>query len=383
MISREQGGTDRKGRVQIIRSCGLIALSVTILLISGGTASFGDPPGSEECDLGFGEFRWQPDDPNPPGQSLTAYWNCPDPYKIALQNTLYLEGVYEAFIRMNGRNPTSWEELSAEPYMVVPLSSLRNAYENRPIRVIHEDPPCGTDSRITPGDIVVGHYPDRPELHIGVGVIQPSPPWNHPFKWCFGVYPAMNPEELVTDDYLILVGTFDPDNDDSWDNEDVSFDERVWMTTATPEEKTLAAIAHVVEGAVEFAPHLMKRYPIDWQDFKDNFYWASELRNPYTGQPIEEVSTRNPSPGNCTYNPEDLIFPYNDELTGTFALPPREQMIQDALYTTWPSQVRVFCYNRNLEPVSRWKYELEDTKLQNLFATMDYDHPDAVIWYLK
>lgn len=350
------------------------AMALTVLVTSMPEVS--SSPDEEPCYFGFGSFRSLPGDSGP-AERLIQVWTCPEPFKVAWQTAVYFEGVYSAFNFMNGRNPTTWEELSGHPYMVVPIESLWNAYENRPVRVIQQDPPCPDNASISPGDIMVGHRTGGAELVVNVGVVLPSPPFPEDDRMCLATNPATNAEELVdqwfdiydTEDPTATVGTF-------------RFDEREWMNTATAEEKTLAALARIVREVADLSHHLWKRHPVDWQDFKDMFYWASAIRNPYTGQPIQDVSTLSPSAGDCTYNPDDIDTPYYIPEIGRSFIPPREQLIRDAEYTTWPQFVTMYCYNDRLEPVSRWKYELQFHRVQNLLAE-EVLGPGAYYHYLK
>jgi hypothetical protein len=329
----------------------------------------------EPCYLGGADFAFFPGETEYL-RNLSQVWTCPESFRRAWQTAAYLEGIYEAFLYMNGRNPTAWEELATEPYMGVPLGDLWNAYENRPVQVVRQDPPCADEASITPGDIMVGTQPDVGFV-VGVGVRLPSPPFEEGAKFCISTGGATNSDRLPFQYY----DTYDP-NDPVVSVGYFRFDEREWVQSATTEEKKLAALAHLVEAVARDSYHLMKRNPIDWQDLKEAYYWAASLRNPYSGEPIQDVSTLSPSAGDCTYNPNDIIEPYYVPETGRYTLPAREEIIAAAEYTTWPNFVRMFCYNAEREPVSRWKYELVLSRAQNMMAEEDLG--EGAIWdYLR
>jgi len=268
-------------------------------------------------------------------QAIGPYWPCPEEFKTVHKNLLYFDGIYEAFVRLEQRNPTSFEEILNSPYMIIPLEHFVNPYQNRPIQETpYENPVPGDYSLVTTSE----------GLHILLWVTLPSPPFSQPETLHFDAGPA-KPESIQPAVF--------------W-----SFDDSQWAQTASPEEKKLYTIAEVIWNAAWYARWLIKRSPIDWDEFQETFYWAQYLTNPYTGQPLQMVSHKTPSVGNCTYSPQDFLDPFRYDEFGNYNLPPREIIRQNYQYMDWP-EVSAYCYNHNLEPVAHYKFMLQDKLDEN------------------
>ena len=275
------------------------------------------PRGSEPC---FAPVPYSDD----PTSSLIALWNCPGEIQLSVKNSTYLFLTFLVYLKSTeGRGPVSPAEVENSPYNLIPFSELENPYFHRPIRF--------TDTP-TPGDVSLTFQKfgeNHSVLWLKVWVKDPDP--NHP-------------DRLV-----------EWESRGGYDKFDLNFDQRLgnssFFQTGSPIEKKVFALNYLLLQAGHNANKFLKHPAREWEEFLQVYPWAKKLKNPYTGAPIQNVSHKVASAGDCTYYWEK--YEWDEEAKELKEVQPPPD------YSYFDPGLDVYCYSDKGEPLGEFAYRLK------------------------
>ncbi|MHA2610738.1 MAG: hypothetical protein V2G43_07565 [bacterium JZ-2024 1] len=261
-----------------------------------------------------------------PSHRILPMWNCPEEIKITEQNLNYLYLVFALYFQATeGRGLATAEEVDQSVYNLIPFQQLKNPYFHRPIQFT---------TTPTPGDFtfVVKRSP-YPRGRIGTWVKDPDP--NHP------------------DRLLYLEESFDYDEDNR------KYDEQMGklelFRNGSDMDKKVYALNWILFHGGHIAYTLLTRPAADLEEFKQVYYWAEFLKNPYTGAPVQFVSHKVASPGDCTYYVER--FYWDPEAKELKEVP--LSLVKELGRFTSEIFLKVFCYNDQHKAVGDFGHRLK------------------------
>ncbi len=273
-----------------------------------------------------------------PSEFILPFWNCPEEIQVTVQNFNYLMVVFSLyFISTAGEGPSTAAEVENSPYNPIPFSELRNPYFNRPIQYT-ETP--------TEGDFtfrVVKKPGEFPRLHVEVWFKDPNPEY---------------PDRLIALRY-----------GDSYDDFARKVDEyqgnRKLFQSGLDMDKKVYALNFVLHQVGGVASMKLLNHPArEWEEFFQTYYWAEKLKNPYTGAPVQNVSHKVASPGDCTYFWQKIYWDSEAKELREF---PKEYYY--TLKYSKGLRPYVFCYNDQHKPVGSYGYHFDSYLESNRILT--------------
>ncbi|MHA2635949.1 MAG: hypothetical protein V2G48_08025 [bacterium JZ-2024 1] len=279
------------------------------------------PLGQEPCIHATFTFLDDPD------HRILPMWNCPEEIKITEQNLHYLYLVFALyFAATEGRGPATAEEVDQSVYNLIPFQQLKNPYFHRPIQFT---------TTPTPGDFTfeVRESPYSRWVEIGTWVKDPDPNY---------------PDRLLYMDNSYSYYEYKHKHYEQTGNLEL-------FRTGSDMDKKIYALNWILFHGGRIAYTLLTRPAADLEEFKQVYYWAEFLKNPYTGAPVQFVSHKVASPGDCTYYVER--FYWDPEAKELKEVP--LSLFKELGRFTSDIFLEVFCYNDQHKAVGSFGHLLK------------------------
>ncbi len=216
-------------------------------------------------------------------------------FKRNFANQFAIMSALELFARAEKRFPTDAEELLNSPYLVVNRDELVNPYTSRPLQVLSREEvgEVRLDTSVDPSFLGNMLF----ESMVGGGVrlyffqertAEGSPPGEVEAA-LFSISQKVAEKQLWTSS--TFMGESQPSPADRV---------RALLSSADRADKRLFSICQYIGSLMQSVTSYGFDLPRTWTDLQATGV-VLPLKNPYTGQPIQDVSREHPTPGDFTY----------------------------------------------------------------------------------
>ena len=247
----------------------------------------------------------------------------PEPMKVAYSQLNMVRWAVDNFVDANNRLPASWEELAGSEY----ASYLRlwNGYQGRAAKVYFLAPPAEEDLSAFYGDIFAVPTLVGTRQGLELRTYVPPDPEKGSYLWAKPTTVGANPGQRRWNHIMRRQGR------ELRDRVVSLYCDRL-RSAAASAALTIVPPVHTGFGAGLSLKEL------------EEFWWLvapSSIINPYTGEPIREVSLENATPGEVTFLPVQLNLDPVQWFKGPSEFRP----------SSYPLRAVVICYDGNSQPI--------------------------------